>query len=584
MLSLVFLTHESWPDPADIRYRVRIDGVSRDVRLELRDISDAVTFIRKPPPSEIFLRRRAERDIDRFKKYLKSHAYFDPSIEVRIDTEVTPALVYFDVDKGPRYVLRDLVLDHMDPKKYKEDTAKLPDPEDLGLKAGDPAVTKTILDARDFLTARLMQQGYPFAEILSQDVVVDHRTREVSVTYVFKTGSPVDFGNTEIRGLETIKEDYLRRQILWQEGERYNHDSVRRLQRRLLESELYASVRVLREDELDEYGRLPIVVELKERTPRSAGIGGSYRTDEGFGGKVTWEHRNRFGRGERLNISGTMTEIGYAVELGLRKPDFQVLDQTIRMTLRIAEEETDAFTSRNYGASILLDRQVTRRLAVGSGLAFKYSEVEQRDIHDRFSLVYFPSHMDWDTSDDILNPGRGGRLTLRGAPYLDVSDTDLHFLKGRAGYARYIRVLRRPEIILAGRAMVGSIVGVSNDNIPADERFYAGGGGTVRGYPFQTVGPLDGDVPIGGRSLFVLSGEVRMRATEQLGFSIFADGGSAYENTMPQIDEDILWGAGIGLRYFTPIGPLRMDIAVPLDRRRDIDDKFQIYVSIGQAF
>jgi len=121
-------------------------------------------------------------------------------------------------------------------------------------------------------------------------------------------------------------------------------------------------------------------------------------------------------------------------------------------------------------------------------------------------------------------------------------------------------------------------------DVPADERFYAGGGGSIRGYSYQSVGPLSGGDPVGGRSLLELSTELRLRLGERFGFVGFLDGGSAFGAAFPDFDEELLWGTGLGFRYFTAVGPLRLDFAVPLDRRHGIDDAFQVYISLGQAF
>ena len=137
---------------------------------------------------------------------------------------------------------------------------------------------------------------------------------------------------------------------------------------------------------------------------------------------------------------------------------------------------------------------------------------------------------------------------------------------------------------MAGGANVGAIVGAERNEIPADERFYAGGGGSIRGYAYQTVAPLSGTDPIGGRSIFELSLELRLKLTEQFGLVTFLDGGNAFTSQTPDFRESLLWGTGLGFRYYTPIGPLRLDVAFPLDRREGIDDSFQVYVSLGQAF
>jgi translocation and assembly module TamA len=225
-------------------------------------------------------------------------------------------------------------------------------------------------------------------------------------------------------------------------------------------------------------------------------------------------------------------------------------------------------------------------MTVRGGLGFRASRVEHLVEDERVALLLVPLQFDWDTSDDLLDPGRGGRLGLKFAPFFDIFLSDFAFLKGYASYARYVRLLRRPSIVFASRAALGAMTGAARDSIPADLRFYAGGGGSVRGIPFQTAGPLNeaDEEPLGGRSLLELSAELRVKVTKTIGFVTFVDGGSAFEAKFPDLEESLRWGAGVGLRYFTPIGPLRLDVALPLNRREDIDDRFQIYVSIGQAF
>ena len=200
-------------------------------------------------------------------------------------------------------------------------------------------------------------------------------------------------------------------------------------------------------------------------------------------------------------------------------------------------------------------------------------------------MLSLPLHFDWDSSGNLLDPSRGGRVILQLAPFQDIETTDLNFLKSRITATRYLRLLKAPSLVLAGRASLGVINGTSLLDIPPDERFYAGGGGSIRGYAYQSVGPLDeGDDPIGGRSVLELSAELRFMLTDRIGMVTFLDGGSAFASTFPDSSEDLQWAAGLGFRYFTPIGPLRLDVGFPLDRRTEIDDAFQIYVSIGQAF
>ena len=159
------------------------------------------------------------------------------------------------------------------------------------------------------------------------------------------------------------------------------------------------------------------------------------------------------------------------------------------------------------------------------------------------------------------------------------------FLSSLAGGSAYYAIDSEARFILAGRGRVGSIVGESTEDVPANKRFYAGGGGSVRGYEFQSVGPLDNDDdPLGGRSLIAVGAELRTRITDSIGLVPFVDGGTVYDSSYPDFDETFRWAAGLGLRYFTGFGPIRLDVAVPLNKRDDIDDDFEIYISFGQAF
>jgi translocation and assembly module TamA len=147
-----------------------------------------------------------------------------------------------------------------------------------------------------------------------------------------------------------------------------------------------------------------------------------------------------------------------------------------------------------------------------------------------------------------------------------------------------VKLMSRPDLIFASRAALGLISWAGRDAVPADLRFYSGGGGSVRGYAFQTLGPLEDDEPVGGASLLELNTELRVKVTKQFGFVVFLDGGTAFEPAYPDFGERLRWGAGAGVRYYTPFGPLRLDVAAPLDRRPGVDAGYQFYLSLGQAF
>ena len=232
----------------------------------------------------------------------------------------------------------------------------------------------------------------------------------------------------------------------------------------------------------------------------------------------------------------------------------------------------------------MLQRKLSKHVTGGLGVAMKVSEVEQLENTDSFRLLSLPLQLNWNRANSALDPTRGFKISGRTEPFADFISGETVFLKSDIAANHYLPLAGDGKLVFASRVMFGAIVGESKLNIPADERFYAGGGGSIRGYPFQTVGPLIGDDPTGGRSVFESSAELRYRVAESFGVVAFLDGGSAFESTFPDFKEDVLFGAGLGLRYFSPIGPLRMDVAFPLDRRVGVDDSFQLYISIGQAF
>lgn len=587
LLGLFFAMNFSHPDlvfaDSSLSYRVSWEGITdKKLRGLLEGISDTVGLREKPPASLNLLRRRVEQDIPGLLKALNSQGFYAATVKWQVDEKVEPIQVMFRVDPGPPYLLKDVQIRITgDPVA---ETLGLPGIDDMGLAMGERAENKRILDAGNIILRWIKRAGYPFPKMDMPKLLVDHGDKSVKVTFVVNPGPLARFGKTTVTGLKAVDEDFVRKQIPWKEGDRYNGDLLQTLQRRLINLGLFSVVRIVQGSSLDREGLLPVTIATTERKHRTIGAGVRYKTDEGFGAKFSWEHRNLFNRGDRLRVSGDVSRFTRSLEGSFRKFYFLRDDQTLNLTLRLADDTPDAYNSRNLVSSIRIDRKLKDKMTVGAGLAFKKSDVEQLGIENKFSLLSLPLIYSWDTSDNLLDPTRGGRLGLQAEPFIDISNTDLTFAKGLVSYRRYYQISKKPFSGLAGRITLGTIVGAERDEIPADERLYAGGGSSIRGYAYQFVGPIVGDTPIGGRSLLELSFELRLKLTDSIGLVGFLDGGTAYSGTHFNTDEKTRWGVGPGLRYFTPIGPLRLDVGFPLDRREGIDDAFQIYLSIGQAF
>jgi translocation and assembly module TamA len=565
-----------------IPYEVAIKGVeNRELLKGMEDIADTIGLKDNPPASVALLRRRAERDKEQFMRMLRAMGYYSGRVEIEMDADLRPVQVVFQVEPGPAYLLKSFDLNLGERPELK--TEDLPSPDRRGLGPGGPFRAERFLNAEKKVIENLEMRGFPFAKISERRVVVDHDDRTVTAALWVEPGPMAQFGRVEVTGLESTSETIVRRKIPWKEGDRYNAVLLELLHKDLVELGLFSTIAVTHGEALDGEGTLPVRVAVKERKYKSVGAGISYRSDEKLGVNFSWENRNFMGEGERLGLTATFSDLTYAAEANLRKPFFLRQDQALTLSSRLAEDKPDAYTSRNLANSALVVRDITNALKIGGGVGFKQAQITQLGERKDFSLVSLPLHLSWDRSDDLLDPTKGGRLGLQFAPFKDLFE-NLQFSKGKLSYGHYLRIFQSPSIVLAGRVTMGALSGAERLEIPADERFYGGGGGSVRGYAYQSLGPRAESIPTGGKSLIEVSLETRVRITERIGLAFFLDGGNAFEDIAPSSEEELFWGAGVGIRYFTPIGPFRFDVAMPIDRRDGFDDAFQIYISLGQSF
>jgi translocation and assembly module TamA len=571
---------EPFPLTPRVPYAVEIRGVEGDLRDLLVEVSEARRLSDRPPPSILVLRRRVREDQPRLLQALRARGHYAATVEARIDQAVTPALVVFQVDPGPIYRFREITIEVQPP----EADFRPPSPEALGVVEGRRAASQTIIDAERALLERARAQGFALAELGRRRAVVDHDADAMDLTLRLEAGPRARFGEITVRGLDSVEEDFVRGRVPWRPGDLVTPEALAEGRAALFGTELFSLTRITLGQQVDEEGRLPVTIRVEERPHRSISLGARYRSDEGPGGNVGWEHRNLLGAGERLRTEIDVSPIGYLADGSFRVPDFIFRDQALLVGAQAALEDTDAFQSTSIGGSVGLERILRWGGIANLGVAFRAVEVEDFTGRETFALLSLPGGLAYDYSDDLLDPSRGGRASITNEPFVDTLGSGVIFNRTLLRYTHYLQVLEEPRLVLAGRTALGTMFGADREDIPADERFYAGGGGSVRGFPFQLAGELDAqDRPLGGRSLFEVSGEVRLRITETIGGVAFIDAGSAFETQYPDFSEDLRIGTGFGLRYFSPIGPLRFDLAFPLNRR-DADDFLQFYISVGQAF
>jgi translocation and assembly module TamA len=575
-----------FPCPAqeeqEVAYSVAFLGVPAPELLELlQSVSDIYTYREQALPSIRLIENRAANDIPQLLEALASWGYFKADVAVDVRPGSDDTRVVFEIFPGPRFLLEEVsILD-----EQGAPSQELPTAGDIMLLPGEAFRAQFVLDARGRLLRVLGNSGHPYPKILDTDVVADHATNTVRVRFRVSPGPMAWFGETQIEGLSRVKEDHTARLLPWEEGELFRQELIEQARLDLIRSGLFTMVDFRTGEIRPDFNRLPMLLRLRERNHRTLRVGLNYTTDFGFGGLLGWEHRNLFGRGEHLETLFAINELRQSFDTTFLKPFFLREDQRLVLRSTLAREDSDAFTSQSYRNTANIERDLGRRVTAGVGVGIDYLDVEDVFRRDSFVLLYFPLFLTVNTSDDLLDPTRGFTLGTQVTPFVELTGENLQYVRYEFNGSVYYEVLDGRRLIVASRGRYGQIIGEDRVNVPATERFYAGGGGSVRGYPYQSLAPLGPfNEPVGGRSVVELSVELRTRFTERLGAAVFLDGGRSYEEETPDFGQSLFWGAGVGFRYYTVIGPIRLDLAFPLRNRESVDDSFQIYISIGQAF
>jgi translocation and assembly module TamA len=564
------------------RYEARIDGeIERELRTEMIRSSNTFALVDKPPLSLNLLARRMNRDLPDFYRHLKAWGYFKARIETRVETNEASTQAIFQVQAGPAFTLASPHLRRADPTAGL--AFVLPKSVAIGLKTGEPYRAAAVIQAKERLVAEAGRRGFPFARAWEEEVIADHDTDTVRLTLVVDPGPRARFGPITVTGLQALEAASVTRLLPWREGDLYDSALLNRARNLIMDTGYFATIHISYQP-LEKSGPLPMTISVRERAFRSVRAGVGYQSDIGPEARFSWEHRNFLGRGERLKADMAVSRVQQQGELQFQKPGFYAESQTLTLKTVVTREMTEAFTSNSLENSILLDRTLTRVSSLGFGLRYRMAWIESLNEVKRYSLVSFPMRYNLDLSDDLLDPTRGGRFFLTVAPYVDVGPERLQLWKFQASYSHYLELLSRKRLILAGRATAGALLGANREQVPADELFYVGGGGSVRGYFYQTAGDLEAGNPLGGLSMVEFSGEARIKGWNNLGLVLFLDAGRAFSTPYPDLSQGLFKSAGVGVRYYTPIGPFRIDVAFPLDRRVPMDRLFQFYVSLGQSF
>ncbi|WP_411905747.1 autotransporter assembly complex protein TamA [Rhizobium mayense] len=590
-------TADQVSDP--VRYTVdfKSDNLDKDLKDALNDSSMLVSDKDKPVSGDLGVVVKARDDRDRLIATLYEKARYGGVVTITVNgtpldalpptptfSRAKPVAVTISVDPGPIFKLGKINL--------LGDAARL-DPANYGLVRGGDASSLTILKAGDKMVADFKNEGHPLAKLDKRDVVADHSSNTVDVSLKVDSGPVAPFGNVGVTGQKSVDPDFIKRYARINEGKPYSPDELKKASDRLRKLGVFSSVTIREADKLAPDGSIPTTIEVSEGKQRFFGIGAQYSTIDGFGLQGYWGHRNLTGRADSLRIEGSISRIGETTDVGqfdytagitYVRPATFYPSATFTAGLKMQSLHPDAYDANTATASGSLAYEINDQDTVSAGGEVSY----ESDTTDAFGkhnylTVAIPLEYIRDTRDNKLDPTEGFRASISAKPSYEAMGGTV-FSSFEGSITGYRGIGANNNVVFAGKLAAGSLLGSNSiEDIPATRRFYAGGGGSVRGYSYQEISPYNshGD-ETGGRSYVTASFEARVKITDTIGVVPFVDMGSVTDSVLPDAS-DLRIGAGVGLRYATPFGPIRLDVAVPL-KKYDNGTSYGIYAGIGQAF
>jgi translocation and assembly module TamA len=587
------LIEEASLDLPKIPYKTEIKGeMPVEAEAHLKAVSMLLKLESRPPTSLNALYHRARNDAVRLKQALADKGYFDAQVDFALTEDKDPAVVTMTIALGTQYEISDISV--MAAQNSPHPLKLLPSKagKAIQLQVGEPVDLTRIQEANQRLLKHLRDHGYPYAEMAEPEGQIDREKKRLHVIFRAIPGRYLPFGKTDVTGLKDLAPEFVHNRLIWQEGVRFEERQLEKTRQKLMGTGLFSGVEIKAQENAQEEDAAPISVHLTEGPPRTIGLGLKYATTEGIGGQAFWSHRNVFGGGEGLGLSVRGSSLLTRAKIELDIPDVGAPEQHLRNEIGATQERNRAYRNRSLDAGMQLERPFSETITGMIGITGEVGKVKRAEINYRNRLIGFPVEMRLDASNDLIDPKKGGRLTAQVTPYVGQSGQGHQLVISALKGSYYIPFGKEKRVILAGWAHGGTIASRSLDHIAPNKRFYAGGAGSVRAYGYKLLGPLDSrNIPLGGRSILEYGVEGRFKITETIGCVAFAEAGSLSSQALPDLtSRGRLWGVGVGVRYYTGIGPIRFDIATPMKRRRNvssekaIDSSYQFYLSVGQAF
>jgi len=578
----------------EIPYTLVIKGLKEvDLEARFRNLSALLQDGRKAA-NAAQVSARADEDIKLAERILRSEGYYDGVVTASVDTLPNASnrlTVTLSATPGPRYMLGAIAVTQAPPQPRALAI------EALGLKTGDPIVAAVIQSAEANVSLRLPEQGYPFVAVGTRDILLDERDHHGDYTLPVDSGPRSTFGGIRLEGDPVFDVKHVTLLTRFDPGELYDSRKADDLRQALVATSLLSTVSVepvhTGTIAADGTETVDLLVRQTKGPARQLAASAGYGTGEGIKLTGSWTHRNLFPPEGAVSVAAVAGTQEQSVSGTFRRSNAGQRDRTFALGASVARQDFDAYNAQTISLNGSLSRASTPiwqkrwTWSVGGEVLATRETRFETDVAERTRSTYFiaavPLQVGYDRSNSVLDPTKGFRLAARISP-------EGQKRSGGGGIDAYGRLLFEgsayypvtDSLVIAGRARVGSILGAARDDIAPSRRYYSGGGGSVRGFGYQELGPKDiNNDPIGGRSVTEFAIEARYRFGNY-GVVPFFDAGRVGEGSTPSLS-GMRYGAGIGARYYTNFGPMRVDVATPIGRKPG-ESKIALYISIGQAF
>jgi translocation and assembly module TamA len=591
-------------------YRVEFASVGNgEIDSTLEATSDLKSLRSTAPVSPFGLIARARGDVDRLTTVLESFGYYQCSVMIKINGKPigdpslgdtlsalpkgSDARVDISFSLGTLYHLGRIDIQGDMPESL--DVRSL-----LALRTGEPAVASAVLAAGGNLLTALQENGYAFATVEPPVAYEAADAPVLDLTFHVVSGSKVNIGAIHFDGLKRVHEHLVRSRLLLHAGEPYKPSVIERARRDLLSLNVFAQVSVQVGKQLDDSGGVPVTFTVRERLRHAFGLNTGYSSDLGGSAGTTWTDRNVLGNAEQLSLAATVinlggsdsTGVGYDTSAKYLIPDFWHRDQSLQFAIQALKQSLQAYDQTSKSTGVTLTRKLSSIWTVSAGLSFTDEHIIQDGSSHDYTLIAVPLGVGYDTTDlssPLEDPRHGIRASVSLTPTLAIGNPNATFIITQVKAATFFDLSdilseASGRSVLALRGLAGLAQGAGELSLPPDQRFYGGGSSSIRGYAYQSVGPQfsNTDIPIGGTAITAGTVELRQRFGAHWGAALFTDGGQV-SASLKATPGEFRIGVGGGVRYYTPIGPIRFDLGLPT-KRDPGDDAFQIYIGLGQAF